>query len=186
MEQARLDHEANVKYWNDIEMENAAIAWTEGTQGDQLSDPIVIPNIQDSTGTKITWPTSMPNLASRPTLARQINTLPIVCKGGVSYAAQVAKKARPATPPNPMPSTVQAFNSQALTEAQLTDLRTTKPVIINSAQVIFRTKLRMGRTKAQLIEWYRQLIRDKGTPNTIATIAPAQPQAATALTPPNN
>jgi hypothetical protein len=186
MEQAHLDHEANVKYWNDIEMEEAATAWAKGTCGDQPSNPIVISNTQDSTRTKITWPTSTANSASQPTPARQINTLPIVCKGGVSYVAQAAKKAHPAPPPNPTSSTVQAFNGQALTEAQLTYPCTTKPVIINSAQVIFRAKLGMGRTKAQLIEWYRQLVRDKGTPNTTTTAAPAQPQTTTAPTPSNN
>jgi hypothetical protein len=174
-EQAHLDYKADVKYWNNIEMEEAVTAWAKGTRGDQPSDPIIISDTQDSTGTKITWPTSTANSASRPTPARQINTLPVVCKEGVSYAAQAAKKARPVPPPNPAPSTGQAFNGQALTEAQLTDPRTTKPVIINSAQVIFGTKLGMGRTKAQLIERYRQLIRDKGMPNTTATTVPAQP-----------
>jgi hypothetical protein len=99
-----------------------------------------------------------------------------VVKGGTLYTQQAAKKAKP-TPPQPAPSTAQAFNGQALTEAQLTDPRTTKPVIINSAQVIFGTQLGMGRTKAQLIEKYRQLIRDK-TPTAVTTTAPAQIPAA--------
>ena len=30
-EQACLNHEANVKYWNDIKMEEAATAWAKGT-----------------------------------------------------------------------------------------------------------------------------------------------------------
>jgi hypothetical protein len=68
-------------------MENAAIAWMEGTHGNQPSDPIIISNTQDSTGTKITWPTSMANLASPPTPACQINTLSVICKGGISYVA---------------------------------------------------------------------------------------------------
>ena len=59
------------------------------------------------------------------------------------YATQAEKKARP-MPPTPMPSTVQAFNGQALTKAQLTDPHTTKPVIINCAQVIFGAKLGMS------------------------------------------
>jgi hypothetical protein len=55
-EQARLDHEADVKYWNDIDMEEAAIAWAKGedTRGDRPSDPITITDSQDSTDTKIT------------------------------------------------------------------------------------------------------------------------------------
>jgi hypothetical protein len=57
-----------------------------------------------------------------------------------------------------MPSSAQAFNGQVLTETQLTDPHTTKPVIINSAQVIFGAKLGMGQTKAQLIEQYCQLV----------------------------
>jgi hypothetical protein len=95
----------------------------------------------------------MANSTSRPTPTRQINTLLVVVKGGTSYAQQAAKKAK-LTPPQPTPSTAQAFNGQALTEAQLTDPRTTKPVIVNSAQIIFGTRLGMGRTKAQLIEKY--------------------------------
>jgi hypothetical protein len=76
-------------------------------------------------------------------------------------------------PPTPTLSTVQAFNGQALTEVQLTDSCTTKLVIINSAHVIFSAKLGMGRTKAQLIKWYHQLVQDKGlAPSTIITPAP--------------
>jgi hypothetical protein len=67
--------------------------------------------------------------------------------------AQATKKVCP-MPPTSAPSTAQAFNGQALTEAQLTDPCTTKLVIMNSASVIFGTKLGMGRTKAQLIERY--------------------------------
>jgi hypothetical protein len=87
-------------------------------------------------------------------------------------------------PPNPTPSTAQAFNGQVLTKVQLTDPRTTKPVIINSTQVIFGAKLEMGRTKAQLIKQYCQLAHDKGLASTPTTPTPAQPQMATAATPP--
>jgi hypothetical protein len=100
-EQARLDHEADVKYWNDIEMEEAMIAWSKGedTHGDRPSDPITITNIQDSMGTKFTWLTLMANSASHPAPMHQINTLPMVVKGGTSYAQQAAKKAKPTPPP---------------------------------------------------------------------------------------
>jgi hypothetical protein len=88
------------------------------------------------------------------------------------YATQARKKAY-LMPPTPALSTVQAFNGQVLTKVQLTDPHTTKLVIINSAQVIFGTKLGMGQTKAQLIECYHQLIQDKGSaPGTIITPAP--------------
>jgi hypothetical protein len=103
----------------------------------------------------------------------------MVVKGGTLYVQQAAKKAKP-TPPTPTPSMAQAFNGQALTEAQLTDPRTTKPVIINSAQVLFSTRLGMGHTKAQLIEKYRQLVHNK-TP-TVATTTTAQ--IPTVQTPP--
>jgi hypothetical protein len=80
---------------------------------------------------------------------------------------QAAKKPKLSPMPAlPTPTTTQAFNGQVLTEAQLTDPRTTKLVIINSAQVIFGTRLGIGRTKAQLIERYHQLICKK-TPNAV-------------------
>jgi hypothetical protein len=67
-EQAHLDHEADVKYWHDLEMEEAAITWSKGedTKGNRPSNPIIVTDTQESSGSKITWPTLTANSISRP------------------------------------------------------------------------------------------------------------------------
>ena len=69
---------------------------------------------------------------------QQINSFPVVRKGGLSYTNTAGKtKPQQNQTRTQTPGLTQAFNGAPLTEALLTDPKTTKPVIINNAKVVF-------------------------------------------------
>ena len=161
----RIDAEENVKYWVELDQEREQL-------GNGLANPILIPDSQES---HITWATTTAlavtplttnpapaPAGNRPMPPQQINSFPVVCKGSLSYANTAGKtKPQQNQTRTQTSGSTQAFNGAPLTEALLTDPKTTKPVIINNAKVVFGCSFPARLNKAALIEAYRNLTNNQ-------------------------
>jgi hypothetical protein len=162
---ARIDAEENVKYWVELDQEREQL-------GNGLANPILIPDSQES---HITWATTTAlavtplttnpapaPAGNRPMPPQQINSFPVVRKGSLSYANTAGKtKPQQNQTRTQTPGSTQAFNGTPLMEALLTDPKTTKPVIINNAKVVFGYSFPARLNKAALIEAYRNLTNNQ-------------------------